>query len=173
MDNTAGMHSFQKWYTKNRVAMFLLKRAYTKLKEKNIELIVKWVKSADNPSDAPSRFEEVDDDLCVKAIELAMGLWEYEHTNAPRRTHKEKDNDIPTNNPPLTQGEVDPFSEDDLEVNENLLHEVNSCHPDEDIVRRCGDVIAVGFLQLLLQQLVEFLLGAVARGLVPAFACRA
>ena len=67
MDNTAGMHSFQKWYTKNRVAMFLLKRAYTKLKEKNIELIVKWVKSADNPSDAPSRFEEVDDDLCVKA----------------------------------------------------------------------------------------------------------
>lgn len=133
MDNTAGMHSFQKWYTKNRVAMFLLKRAYTKLKEKNIELIVKWVKSADNPSDAPSRFEEVDDDLCVKAIELAMELWEYEHTNAPRRTHKEKDNDIPTNNPPLTQGEVDPFSEDDLEVNENLLHEVNSCHPDEDI----------------------------------------
>ena len=133
MDNTAGMHSFQKWYTKNRVALFLLKRAHKMLKEKNIELIVKWVKSEDNPSDAPSRFEEVNDDLCVKGIELAMGLWEYEHNPAPRRTHIEKDNDVPTSNPTMTQVELDALQEDDMEVDDDLLHEVNLCHPDVEI----------------------------------------
>ena len=36
--------------------------------EINTKLIVIWLKSADNPSDAPSGFEEINDDRCVKGI---------------------------------------------------------------------------------------------------------
>ena len=63
---------------------------------------MKWVKRADNPRDAPLRFdEEVNDDLCVRGV---MNSPQNMHNNAPRRMHKDKDNDIPTNDFPGLRG---------------------------------------------------------------------
>lgn len=131
IDNTACMHSFDKWYSKNREARYMLRRAYKMCHEKNITLIVKYVKSEDNAADRVSRFLEIDDnslvpfdDLCRKCVALSKDLFAYPHDpSLDRRSWmKERNADTPLND--------DPMSEDDLDTAADFWYDVESCDPE-------------------------------------------
>ena len=131
MDNTAAMHCIRNWYSKNEAGNRLLKRMYEISKAANISIKVEWIGTDDNPADEPSRFENIIDKKCKRALEFADGGWFYEHKGEPRRN---KDNDVP--DATHADLELEECAEEvdvdqDRPVSHTLYEELELCNPSD------------------------------------------